>query len=46
MSAALFVAWLLDEMFFAAEDGSPEEAALLKASIAQDLRVVRLERAQ
>ncbi len=42
---ALFVEWLLGELFCLAEDGSPEEDALCKASIAQGQRVLRLQRA-
>lgn len=45
MSAAIFVQWLLDELFCLAEDGTPEENALLRASIVQDLRVLRLQQA-
>lgn len=40
---ARFVQWLLGELFCMADDGSPEEEALLRASNAQDLRVLKLE---
>lgn len=43
LEAARTVEWLLNELFFQSEDGSAEETALLRASIAQELRVVRLE---
>lgn len=44
LQAARTVQWLLGECFCAAADGSPEERACLSASIAQDLRVLYLER--
>jgi hypothetical protein len=43
LEAARTVEWLLNELFLQTEDGSAEETALLRASIAQELRVVRLE---
>lgn len=43
LEAARTVEWLLNELFFQSEDGSVEEQALLAASMAQELRVVRLE---
>ena len=45
LESALFVEWLFGELFCLAADGSAEEDALCKASIAQGLRVVRLQRA-
>ncbi len=43
LEAARTVEWLLNELFFQSEDGSAEEKALLAASSAQELHVVRLE---
>ncbi|WP_165909693.1 hypothetical protein [Variovorax guangxiensis] len=45
LAHATFVQGLLLELFFLAADGSPEEAVLLKAGTAQDLRVLALEQA-
>lgn len=43
LEAARTVQWLLGELFCLAADGTAEEAALLKTSNAQDLRVFHLE---
>ena len=43
LAAALYVQDLLNVCFFSSNEGSPEEAAVLKASVAQDLRIARLE---
>lgn len=40
---ARFVQWLLGELFVLADENTAAETALLKASVAQDLRVLALE---
>ena len=44
LAAALTVQRLLNECFFLADEGTDGGMAILKASIAQDLRILELER--